>query len=493
VADFGLAKRFDRRHTMVTATGMGLGTPDYAAPEQYEGRPDIDGRADIFALGIMMYQMLVGHVPRGAWKNPSSVAGTDPQLDVIVLKAIEYEREHRYQTVTELKEDILRVTATRAVHSVPAPHPRFVPQDRSAQGVAPVEAAVPVQEVPPMYLDSRLQARIPLSVEQPIPVAVAIPVASPTRSAPVAVRPTRPQPSGPVPHTPPPVASPSARPAAPVRRPVRAPSATTATSPSVSAPLPTRPLRSRSFAVIITLAAILIAAVGAFAIMKPGTQAHRVELIDVSSPRGTALSGIWTADADGLHCTAPPLRSQKREDERMRIYDLHYTPPEEYDFEIEFTRHSGSLVHVLAEGGHTFVHEMKPARDNGLPVRSGLNGVDGTKLEDAIDGYVLLPAPPADGRRHVVTVQVRHDFVRSTLDGAELIRWQGSLSRLALPDQLRLGGTEAHLGLACRGGEITFHRATVREVTGTGVFSLNASKRSGASDNSNGHLNLTSR
>jgi hypothetical protein len=254
-----------------------------------------------------------------------------------------------------------------------------------------------------------------------------------------------------------------------------------------------RPVRSRSFAVIATTVSLLIATVAALALMKPGTQGRRVELIDATNPRGAPLSGIWTADGNGLHCTAPPLRNAAREDDRMRIYDLHYTPPEEYDFEIEFTRHSGSLVHVLSEAGHTFVHEMKPTRDPNVPARSGLNGVDGTRLENAIDGYAFVAAPASDGRRHVVTVQVRHDFVRSTLDGAEIMRWQGSLSRLALPDSVRLGGVEAHLGLACRGGEITFHRATVREVTGTGIFSLSPGRNGGATGTTNGRLNLTSR
>jgi serine/threonine protein kinase len=456
VADFGLAKRFDRRHTMVTQTGMGLGTPDYAAPEQYEGRPDIDGRADIFALGIMMYQMLVGHVPRGAWKNPSSIVGTDPRLDLIVLKAIEYEREHRYQTVAEMKEDILRIAATRSSRAVPAVDAHFVPST-----LDPV--------VPPMYMDSRLQGRTPLSVEAPIPVA--IPVSSPQRPAPVGMKPTRQ--------------------AAPVRRPVRA-----AASPSTSAPMPVRPARTRSLAMIAAVVcASLIAAVGALAIIKPGAQGRRVELIDPANPRGAPISGIWTADAEGLHCTALPLRNATREDERMRIYDLHYSPPGEYDFEIEFTRHSGSLVHVLSAGGHTFIHELKPARDQESSARSGLNGLDGTRLETAIDGYALVTAPPADGTRHVVTVQVRHDQVRSLLDGVEIVRWQGDLSRLALPDNVRLGGGEAHLGLACRGGDITFHRATVREVSGTGVFSLTPAKKlaPGISGPANGRLNLTAR
>src|SRR6187402_2958142 len=74
VADFGLAKNFHAKSTFVTKVGMGMGTPDYAAPEQYEGVSDIDHRADIYSLGVMMYQMLTGRLPRGAsYKTPSQI------------------------------------------------------------------------------------------------------------------------------------------------------------------------------------------------------------------------------------------------------------------------------------------------------------------------------------------------------------------------------------------------------------------------------------
>ncbi|MCX6857137.1 MAG: serine/threonine-protein kinase, partial [Verrucomicrobia bacterium] len=57
VADFGLAKRFDQKATMLTQSNMAMGTPDYAAPEQYDSKADIDHRADLYALGVMLYQM----------------------------------------------------------------------------------------------------------------------------------------------------------------------------------------------------------------------------------------------------------------------------------------------------------------------------------------------------------------------------------------------------------------------------------------------------
>jgi tRNA A-37 threonylcarbamoyl transferase component Bud32 len=61
LTDFGIAKISDA-HTRITATGM-LGTFDYIAPEQIQASADVDGRADVYALGVMTYQMLTGRLP----------------------------------------------------------------------------------------------------------------------------------------------------------------------------------------------------------------------------------------------------------------------------------------------------------------------------------------------------------------------------------------------------------------------------------------------
>jgi serine/threonine-protein kinase len=61
LTDFGIAKITDA-HTRITATGV-LGTFDYIAPEQIQASADVDGRADIYALGVMTYQMLTGRLP----------------------------------------------------------------------------------------------------------------------------------------------------------------------------------------------------------------------------------------------------------------------------------------------------------------------------------------------------------------------------------------------------------------------------------------------
>ena len=62
LTDFGIAKMIDA-HTRITNTAGMLGTFDYMAPEQIQASADVDGHADIYALGVMTYQMLTGHLP----------------------------------------------------------------------------------------------------------------------------------------------------------------------------------------------------------------------------------------------------------------------------------------------------------------------------------------------------------------------------------------------------------------------------------------------
>ncbi|MCB1279429.1 bifunctional serine/threonine-protein kinase/formylglycine-generating enzyme family protein [Prosthecobacter sp.] len=110
MADFGLAKRFDAENSYHTQTGYGMGTPDYAAPEQFMGDANVDHRADIYALGVMIYQMVTGTLPRGAWKPPSEKAGVDSYWDHIVARALQTDPHERYASVSEIKTDLGGIT-----------------------------------------------------------------------------------------------------------------------------------------------------------------------------------------------------------------------------------------------------------------------------------------------------------------------------------------------------------------------------------------------
>jgi serine/threonine-protein kinase len=61
--DFGLAKRMDGTSAIITGEGQVIGTPEYMAPEQCEGRRDLDGRADVYSLGCLLHELVVGAPP----------------------------------------------------------------------------------------------------------------------------------------------------------------------------------------------------------------------------------------------------------------------------------------------------------------------------------------------------------------------------------------------------------------------------------------------
>lgn len=110
VADFGLAKLTSQNGGGFTRSDVALGSPDFAAPECFLAGTQSDGRADIYSVGVMLYQMLTGVLPRGRFEPPSGVVRQlDKRLDVIVDRALQPDREKRYASVLELKVDVDRL------------------------------------------------------------------------------------------------------------------------------------------------------------------------------------------------------------------------------------------------------------------------------------------------------------------------------------------------------------------------------------------------
>lgn len=131
VADFGLAKVEDPSQHSLTKAGFAMGTPDYVAPESLMLGTAIDGRADLYAVGVMLYQMLTGNIPRGAFKPASAlVHGLDPRFEPIIMKAMQHDRAERHQSAAELRREL------DVILSVP-----FVRND------LPVSAAIPISQV----------------------------------------------------------------------------------------------------------------------------------------------------------------------------------------------------------------------------------------------------------------------------------------------------------------------------------------------------------
>ena len=124
IVDFGIAKvtpvaGANPNEPRLTRAGSVFGTPEYMAPEQAAGRGDTDGRVDIYALGVILYEMLTGRVPHRGDSMVRTLAmqmldpGTpptqvrpdldvSPQLETLVLRALAKKREARFQTMGEL-------------------------------------------------------------------------------------------------------------------------------------------------------------------------------------------------------------------------------------------------------------------------------------------------------------------------------------------------------------------------------------------------------
>lgn len=153
VTDFGIARAWDDSEEL-TRTGAVIGTATYFSPEQAQGQP-ADGRSDLYALGVVLFEMLTGRPPFSG-ETPVSVAyqhvsetarvpssanpDVPPQLDAIVMEALQKNPNDRYQTAEDLRGDLLRYlsglpvgaadpeAATRVVTSTPPP---TVPPDET--------------------------------------------------------------------------------------------------------------------------------------------------------------------------------------------------------------------------------------------------------------------------------------------------------------------------------------------------------------------------
>jgi tRNA A-37 threonylcarbamoyl transferase component Bud32 len=108
IADFGLAKLLGKETDPVslTRTHQAMGTMHYMAPEQMQGAAAVDHRADIYSLGVVLYEMLTGELPIGRFEVPSKKVHVDLRLDEVVLRTLESRPERRYQHASDLKTEI---------------------------------------------------------------------------------------------------------------------------------------------------------------------------------------------------------------------------------------------------------------------------------------------------------------------------------------------------------------------------------------------------
>lgn len=115
VMDFGLARRDEDEMDAKTRIGSSLGTPEYMAPEQALSAAQVDGRADLFSIGAIAYEMLTGRVPRGRLEAPSQLCENLPDgVDEWVFKALEHDADKRFQSAREMAVALKQVGKKRA-------------------------------------------------------------------------------------------------------------------------------------------------------------------------------------------------------------------------------------------------------------------------------------------------------------------------------------------------------------------------------------------
>jgi len=121
VADFGIAQIVSTPDAEVTASDIIMGTLSYMSPEQKISSTNVDQTTDIYAIGVIIYEILCGKKPQGRFKLPSEI---NPELgmqyDKIISNCLAQEPKDRYQTAVELKDDLLEIMGGGVDTSDPA-------------------------------------------------------------------------------------------------------------------------------------------------------------------------------------------------------------------------------------------------------------------------------------------------------------------------------------------------------------------------------------
>ena len=171
LVDFGLSKIRQPQSSEFTLTtpDTRLGTPAYVAPEQWKNPQLADERADIFALGVVIYEMLAGGKPIGNFPLASAKAGLSPRVDAVLSKAMQNDPNLRYASVEDFHRDLVRAFRKKST----------VARNSLIAAAALVMATASAFILPHINAPARRPAHIPALTNFPSPQKISTSPAAP--------------------------------------------------------------------------------------------------------------------------------------------------------------------------------------------------------------------------------------------------------------------------------------------------------------------------
>ena len=193
-----------------------------------------------------------------------------------------------------------------------------------------------------------------------------------------------------------------------------------------------------------------------------------IDLLPLIALDQNSISGTWLRLANGdLVCLHNPTTA--RSEAGLARLEIPYYPPEEYDFEVEYTPSSvigsgvGQIISVAGYQTH-WLPGLRPPQSQS----PGFGDLDCVGKTCTIAGWVPSEVRPLAGKRNISKVEVRRDALRAFSNGTEWARWTGAVWRFSLGADICLRDPFA-LGICVLKNDYTvIHRATLREITGSG-------------------------
>lgn len=444
ILDFGLAKQLGGGQSLVTQTGVVMGTPHYIAPEQARGEKDIDGRADIYALGATFYHLITGHTP---------FSGSSPAA--VIMRHLSDELTDPRDEISDLPDGVVEVLRRMMAKK---------PKDRYRDGealIADLELVAAGQPPAGSAINPSLSslARRRRTVTTEADHRTTYVVSAVMVVALVAgwwfLRPGR--------STPPTVPTTTSADAD-----VGTPVVTTPAPPPIGTIIPLPPPPADLTPVSVPATATPIAPVVS-PVTPPVTVANQfrtIDLLALADPARDAVFGTWQRIDGALLSDASGAWDAGAGAARLA---LPYRPPEEYDFRIAFTRRSGQhcVSQIFSARTQSFAWIMG-GWNNTIFAFENLHGRHGNEVANTT--RVQRTACLTTGQRHEALLQVRRDGATALFDGQVISRTPANYRDLTSPPVYQLTGRPGTLGIASWESPTLFHVVEVVERSGQGTL-----------------------